>query len=268
MGCPLVPTHKESIELIQSHGSYYTPELKTPNVAMPYEGTYTQEDFATQMIQEYIDMGIPPEHVWPQSFLVDDVIFWIETFPEFGEQAVALDGDDASNSTQVIAFLDLLVENNVNIVAPPMWRLVDPDPDSDVLMKASEYAMEAKARGIDIITWTLERTAPGLIGYYYQSLNGEVELTDGDKFALLYVLSEEVGVLGIFSDWPATVTFYANCMGVGLRSAANAPADTPTAAAPSSPDASPTPATSSTRSRSVLLSAAFVVFGQFFLILL
>jgi glycerophosphoryl diester phosphodiesterase len=27
------------------------------------------------------------------------------------------------------------------------------------------------------------------------------------------VLNKQVGILGIFSDWPATVTFYANCVG-------------------------------------------------------
>jgi glycerophosphoryl diester phosphodiesterase len=28
------------------------------------------------------------------------------------------------------------------------------------------------------------------------------------------VLAREVGVLGIFSDWPAALTYYANCMGI------------------------------------------------------
>jgi glycerophosphoryl diester phosphodiesterase len=28
------------------------------------------------------------------------------------------------------------------------------------------------------------------------------------------VLAQQVGVKGIFSDWPATVTYYANCMGL------------------------------------------------------
>jgi glycerophosphoryl diester phosphodiesterase len=28
------------------------------------------------------------------------------------------------------------------------------------------------------------------------------------------VLAREVGVRGIFSDWPATVGFYAGCMGL------------------------------------------------------
>jgi glycerophosphoryl diester phosphodiesterase len=27
-------------------------------------------------------------------------------------------------------------------------------------------------------------------------------------------LAQQVGVKGIFSDWPATVTYYANCMGL------------------------------------------------------
>ena len=31
---------------------------------------------------------------------------------------------------------------------------------------------------------------------------------------VLDVLAKEVGILGIFSDWPATVTYYANCMGL------------------------------------------------------
>ena len=30
---------------------------------------------------------------------------------------------------------------------------------------------------------------------------------------LLDVLAKDVGVIGVFSDWPATTTFYANCRG-------------------------------------------------------
>ena len=29
----------------------------------------------------------------------------------------------------------------------------------------------------------------------------------------LDVLARKVGIIGIFSDWTATVTYYANCMG-------------------------------------------------------
>jgi hypothetical protein len=31
---------------------------------------------------------------------------------------------------------------------------------------------------------------------------------------VLDVLAVDVGVLGIFSDWPGTVTYYANCAGL------------------------------------------------------
>ena len=31
---------------------------------------------------------------------------------------------------------------------------------------------------------------------------------------VLDVLAKQVGIRGIFSDWPATVSFYANCMGL------------------------------------------------------
>ncbi|KPP88624.1 MAG: hypothetical protein HLUCCA08_17710 [Rhodobacteraceae bacterium HLUCCA08] len=30
----------------------------------------------------------------------------------------------------------------------------------------------------------------------------------------LDMLAQDVGVIGVFSDWPATTTFYANCMGL------------------------------------------------------
>jgi glycerophosphoryl diester phosphodiesterase len=31
---------------------------------------------------------------------------------------------------------------------------------------------------------------------------------------VLDVLARNVGVRGVFSDWPATTSFYANCMGL------------------------------------------------------
>jgi len=37
---------------------------------------------------------------------------------------------------------------------------------------------------------------------------------DGDEYTVIDVLAREVGVRGIFSDWPATVTYYANCFGL------------------------------------------------------
>ena len=49
--------------------------------------------------------------------------------------------------------------------------------------------------------------------FYYQTTLDAIQ-SDGDMMVTLHVLAKEVGILGIFSDWPATVTFYANCMGL------------------------------------------------------
>ena len=92
-------------------------------------------------------------------------------------------------------------------------------------MVASAYTLYVKDKGMDIITWTLERS--GLLeaggGWYFQTLNGgndnsDTNLVEGDGFAfeMLEALHQEVGILGIFSDWPATTTFYANCMDLGI----------------------------------------------------
>jgi glycerophosphoryl diester phosphodiesterase len=106
-----------------------------------------------------------------------------------------------------------LVAEGVRIVAPPMWVLVTLDAQGNIV--PSEYAKAARAAGLDIITWTIERS--GLLetggGYYYQSVTDAID-NDGDMYTMLDVLAKDVGIIGIFSDWPATVTYYANCMGL------------------------------------------------------
>lgn len=85
-----IMTHAESIQLIKSFGSKFTPELKTPSVIMPFDG-YTQQMFAQAMIDEYKKAGIPASDVFPQSFSLDDILYWIKNEPEYGKQAVLLD---------------------------------------------------------------------------------------------------------------------------------------------------------------------------------
>jgi glycerophosphoryl diester phosphodiesterase len=35
---------------------------------------------------------------------------------------------------------------------------------------------------------------------------------DGQMMNVIDVLAKQVGVMAIFSDWPATLTYYASCM--------------------------------------------------------
>jgi glycerophosphoryl diester phosphodiesterase len=206
-------THKESIELFKQLGVKMTPELKSPSVVMPFDG-FTQQAYAQKMIDEYKEARVPPRHVWPQSFDKNDVLYWVQNEPAFGRQAVYL--DDANSVAELPGAAELAGYRaaGIRIVAPPLFALLAADANGNIL--ASEYAGNAKRAGLDIITWTLERSgilADGNNGFYYQSFDSAIQ-REGDMYRALDVLANEVGILGIFSDWPATVTFFANCMGL------------------------------------------------------
>lgn len=217
-----VMTHKESIALFKQLGVKFTPELKTPSVQMPFDGL-TQEGYAQKMIDEYKDAGVPPGHVYAQSFNLGDIVYWINHEPEFGEQAVYLDGrydDPTFDHTDPSTWhpnMEELVAQGVKIIAPPMWMLLALDGDGKIV--PSIYAQRAKAAGLNIITWTFERSdlrqgavdGNGNVTWYYQTIGDAIQ-KQGDMYEALDVLARQVGILGIFSDWPATVSFYANCM--------------------------------------------------------
>lgn len=210
-------THAESIDLFASMGVGMTPELKSPEVAMPFEGDYTQEDYAQQLVDEYIAAGIDPSQVWPQSFNYGDVLYWVNN-TDYGDQAVFLDGRYdlpafAINdlSTHEPSF-EQMVADGVQIVAPPMQFLVDTDGESIV---PSVYAQAATEAGLDIISWTIERSGTLLDGggFYYSTISDVIN-NPGDMMDVMHVLAQDVGIIGLFSDWPATTTYYASCFGL------------------------------------------------------
>ncbi len=206
-------SHRESIELFQALGVKFTPELKTPVVEMPYEGDYTQQDYARQMIRDYQEAGVNPRDVWPQSFRLDDVLYWVNETPRFGRQAVFLDEESITPETSSLAYMENLKAQGVNILAPAIWKMLTLDGHQEIV--PSEYAENARTAGLDLIAWSMERSGPLTNGggWYYQSVTGAIN-NDGDVYKVFDVLARDVGVTAIFSDWPATVTYYANCMGL------------------------------------------------------
>lgn len=210
-------SHKDYIELVKSLGLKFTPELKAPEVAMPFEGSYTQQNYAQQLINEYKAAGIDPGDVYAQSFQLDDVLYWLKAEPAFGAQAVYLDGRDETDTgfdnmkaETWKPSMQELADKGVKILAPPLWMLVTA---KDGKIVPSLYAQEANKAKLGLIAWSLERSGPLKDGggYYYQSIKSVTD-RDGDTLSLLDVLAREIGVIGVFSDWPATTTFYANCM--------------------------------------------------------
>ena len=209
-------THAESIALFDGFGVSMTPELKIAAVEMPYEGDYTQADYAQQMIDEYTDADISPDRVFAQSFQLEDVLYWISVAPQFGEQAVFLDDRyslesfDPADASTFIPSMQEIKDQGVNYLAPPIPLLVTLDEQQNIV--PSVYANEASEVGLNLIAWTLERS--GSLedggGFYYSSISPVID-DDGDTLRVLDVLAKDVGVTGVFSDWPATTTFYAYC---------------------------------------------------------
>ena len=205
-------THQESIALFKKLAVKMTPELKSASVRMPFEG-FSQENYAQKMLDEYKAAQVPANQVFAQSFNKNDILYWLKNEPAFGQQSVYL--DDATSVSQLPGLDELksYKADGIQIVAPPLFALLDLQGGKIV---ASDYAKHAKQAGLAIIAWSLERSgvlAGGKGGWYYQTVNPALQ-REGDVMQVLDVLAREVGVLGVFSDWPATVTYYANCMGL------------------------------------------------------
>lgn len=209
-------THAESITLFKKLNVKMTPELKSPNVIMPFDG-FTQNEYAQKMLDEYKAANVPADNVYPQSFNLDDVKYWIANEPEFAKQAVYLDGRysdatfDSTNPSTWTPTMAELVAEGVKIIAPPIWMLLaEGNEEGEVV--PSVYAIAAKDAGLDIISWSLERSGPLTEGggWYYQTINNVIN-NDGDQLKVLDVLAQDVGIIGMFSDWPGTTTYYASC---------------------------------------------------------
>lgn len=214
-------TLKESIELNRKLGVKHTPELKGGDPVRINAVFGSQGNYAQKMIDEFKHAGVRPRDVWAQSFNLDDVLHWIKNDPRFGRQAVYLDDiDPTSNPPTPRLTLDelkQLKQQGVKIFAPPIPALLAVNTANQIV--PSEYARDIKAAGLDIITWSFERSdlrkgaARGGFYYLFDPL-GQAVKKDSDMYKALDVLARQVGILGIFSDWPATVTYYANCMGL------------------------------------------------------
>ena len=215
-------TFRESIELNKSLGVKHTPELKGASHPDRVDAIFGgQAGYAQKFIDVLKDENVNPKDVWAQSFNLDDVLYWIQNEPAFGKQAVYLDSVDPTTTPPIerlsLQELKDLKKQGVRIIAPPMWALLSVNAAGEVI--PSDYALDMKKAGLKIITWTFERAdlrqGASKAGWYYMfDPTGKAIKKDSDMYKALHVLAKDVEILGIFSDWPATVTYYANCMGL------------------------------------------------------
>ena len=174
------------------------------------------------MIDEFKRAGVDPSDVFPQSFNIEDIRYWIKNEPDFGRQAVYLDDVDPSEDSPRLTLEELkqLRAEGVRILAPPIPALLEVNDFGKIV--PSEYARDIREAGLSIVTWTFERAdlrgGAADAGWYWAfDPGGRAVKKDSDMYLALDVLAREVGIRGIFSDWPATVTYYANCMGAEVQ---------------------------------------------------
>ncbi|MDG1134164.1 MAG: glycerophosphodiester phosphodiesterase family protein [Pseudomonadales bacterium] len=210
MSCGTVVSHKESIALIDELGRKFTPELKRPEVPMPFAPGFDQHAYADKMLLEYSELGIDPARVLPQSFSIKDVQYWIKAHPQFAKQTVWLDPRGRQkNFTTSLEEMQAIKGQGINIISPPIPMLIQLNDSGD--LEPSNYAKYAKQAGLEIITWTMESGDPIDPKNWLYANIAPIMDKPGKMLEVIDVLAQQVGVRGIFSDWPGTITYYANC---------------------------------------------------------
>jgi glycerophosphoryl diester phosphodiesterase len=185
------------------------PELKEPSVRLPFNGV-SREQLAQRVIDEYRAAGVAASDVLPQSFDRRDVEYWIRHEPDFGEHAVLLDNVSLPITAPRAGLLRRYKAAGINAWAPPLFVLLDLDADGRIV--PSRTARAARGGGarhprVDARAFGQSRCGDQ---QFYRTIDSATT-REGDVMEVMDVLAREVGVRGIFSDWPATVSFYAGC---------------------------------------------------------
>ena len=212
-------TLRDSIRLNRQLGVRHVPELKSGDTARIRRTFGGQAQYAQRLVDAYRDEGVDPRDVWLQSFDERDIRYWLKEEPEFGRRAILLDDVDPGSAPPVPRLrpdeLRELHRAGLRTIAPPIGALLAVDDAGSLL--PSGYARELRASGFDIIAWSLERSdlryGVRADDFYYSFEGaGRAIRGDADLYAVLDALARGVGVKGVFSDWPATTTYYANCL--------------------------------------------------------
>eukprot|EP01061_Rhynchopus_euleeides_P016884 TRINITY_DN28223_c0_g1_i1.p1 TRINITY_DN28223_c0_g1~~TRINITY_DN28223_c0_g1_i1.p1 ORF type:complete len:452 (+),score=141.86 TRINITY_DN28223_c0_g1_i1:49-1356(+) len=199
-----VVTHRESIAVFQSLGVKMVPELKAPHSGtMP--PTFPREAFIQKLLSEYREAGIAASNVFVQSFLWSDILSLAKT--EFGNQAVFLDSRTYDDPTFIPTLQNMTDKYaaGLRFIAPEVNALVGTKNKSLV---ETDYSILAKAGGLQIVSWSLERSAS-----FFDNVR-DVVTSDREYMMFIDFLAQQVKVVHLFCDWPGTILYYANCFGL------------------------------------------------------
>ena len=172
--------------------------------------------FLQQVLDDY--NRTDPSRVYFQGFEWDDLKYIAQKTP-FNFNTFAIDKNWLAltyTKVQLQKYFKPLVDHGVTAIAPAISMLLEVDKNNNLV--PTLYAKVAKELGLDIVTWTLERSdALSKGGGWYYSTLSKVLKTDSDVLKVLDVLYQDVGIMAVWTDWPSVATFYANCFGILLR---------------------------------------------------
>ena len=207
-------SHAGSIALLDQLDVNFAPELKLPVPGSPEAEGFDPIAMADRVIADYRVAKISPKRLRLQSFSPEVIVHWQNTAPDYAaEAALLIASEESFNGDDPATWLEdfkALKAMGIKRLAPSVNMLLSAK-DEDIVPSA--YALAAKEAGFELITWTLERSSSIKKGGYYFDPIEDILNTEGQIFNIIDVLARDVGVLAILSDWPATVTYYANCMG-------------------------------------------------------
>ena len=137
-GVARLMTLRESIELNEKNGVKHTPELKAADPASIARVFGSQEIYARDFARALDAAGVRPRDAFPQSFNVNDILYWIDN-TGYGRQAVFLVDYDADKDNillfdttgkqiedrgEQLKFFAELRKRKVQIIAPAMPALL------------------------------------------------------------------------------------------------------------------------------------------------
>ncbi len=159
---------------------------------MPYDGM-SQQQFAQRLIDDYKSGRRAARARCGRSRSTSaDILYWIEREPEFGRQAVYLEDAESARQLPDAAEFKRLHAQGVRIWAPPLFALLALDDRGAIV--PSQSARDARAAGLELVTWSLERSGPlgaGQNGWYYQTVDTALR-SDSDVLQVLDVLARQV----------------------------------------------------------------------------
>lgn len=209
-------THAQSITLFDELGVAMVPELKATLSANGADTFPSRATLADKLIAEYETAGVNPLSISIQSFDQQDLLYLAGAAPAYAPNLIWLDGRYTETSFNPLdesswqPSMQSLVDSGIQTLAPPIWMLLTLNDNGEIV--PSPYALAARNAGLQLVTWTLERsgTLQDGGGFYYQSISDVID-DESDMYRVLDVLAQDVGVKAVFSDWPATTSWYAHC---------------------------------------------------------